>query len=271
MRWIRTVSLLMAVAGTQTVFGQIDAKGLEQALKVKPQWQLRNFSAESVARYKWVDGKLVGDPVQVHIFGVFTVESVKLKGDKLTIKGNRSAVVRDSKTGKFLGSGRSPMTLEIVTSGAPVPMKGDDLADALFFPDLQSAAAAVPDRLKKVLGLNVTEAAKCDCIRFFDDDGQWIEKPRADANVLQPPVLTRMADPEFSQEARAQKFQGIVLVTMIVTSKGTVEDVWVVRGVGMGLDQNAAAAVRRYQFKPATFKGRPVGVELNVEVNFQIM
>ena len=64
---------------------------------------------------------------------------------------------------------------------------------------------------------------------------------------------------------------GIVLVTMVVTSKGTVEDVWVVRGVGMGLDQNAAAAVRQYQFRPATFNGRPVGVELNVEVNFQIM
>jgi len=46
--------------------------------------------------------------------------------------------------------------------------------------------------------------------------------------------------------------------------------VHVVRGVGMGLDEKAVGAVRQYKFKPATKDGKPVKVELTVDVNFQI-
>ena len=42
------------------------------------------------------------------------------------------------------------------------------------------------------------------------------------------------------------------------------------RGVGMGLDEKAMEAVKQYKFKPAREAGKPVAVELNVEVNFQI-
>jgi protein TonB len=46
--------------------------------------------------------------------------------------------------------------------------------------------------------------------------------------------------------------------------------VHVTRGVGMGLDENAVAAVKQYRFKPATENGKAVAVYLNVEVNFEI-
>ena len=46
--------------------------------------------------------------------------------------------------------------------------------------------------------------------------------------------------------------------------------VHVIRGVGMGLDDKAVEAVKQYKFKPAMENGKPVLVELNVEVNFQI-
>jgi protein TonB len=38
----------------------------------------------------------------------------------------------------------------------------------------------------------------------------------------------------------------------------------------MGLDGKAVEAVKQYRFKPALEAGKPVAVELNVEVNFQI-
>jgi TonB family protein len=38
----------------------------------------------------------------------------------------------------------------------------------------------------------------------------------------------------------------------------------------MGLDQKAVEAVRHYRFKPATLQGKPVPVEVNIEVNFRI-
>jgi periplasmic protein TonB len=84
------------------------------------------------------------------------------------------------------------------------------------------------------------------------------------------PVLTFQVDPEFSEEARKAKFMGIVTVNLIVDQQGKPQNVHVLRGVGMGLDEKAVAAVKQYKFKPAMEGGKPVTVEMNVEVNFQI-
>ncbi|MGA1982019.1 MAG: TonB family protein [Acidobacteriaceae bacterium] len=84
------------------------------------------------------------------------------------------------------------------------------------------------------------------------------------------PELIYKVDPEFSEEARRAKFMGIVLVNLIVDQQGRPENVHVLRGVGMGLDEKAVAAVKQYKFRPALEKGKPVPVELNVEVTFQI-
>jgi protein TonB len=84
------------------------------------------------------------------------------------------------------------------------------------------------------------------------------------------PVLTYSVEPEFSEEARKAKQAGNVLVGLIVDQQGRPQNVHVVRGVGMGLDEKAMEAVRQYRFKPAMEGGKPVAVQLNVEVNFQI-
>jgi protein TonB len=84
------------------------------------------------------------------------------------------------------------------------------------------------------------------------------------------PELIYKVDPEFSEEARKAKFMGIVLVNLIVDQNGQPQNVHVLRGVGMGLDEKAVEAVKQYRFKAAREAGKPVAVELNVEVNFQI-
>jgi protein TonB len=84
------------------------------------------------------------------------------------------------------------------------------------------------------------------------------------------PVVIYQVEPEFSEEARKAKFMGVVLVNLIVDPQGRPQNVHVIRGVGMGLDGKAVDAVKLYRFKPAMEAGKPVAVELNVEVNFQI-
>jgi protein TonB len=84
------------------------------------------------------------------------------------------------------------------------------------------------------------------------------------------PVPIYTVEPEFSEEARKAKFMGVVLVNLIVDANGRPQNVHTLRGVGMGLDEKAVEAVKQYKFKPATKNGKPVAVELNVEVNFQI-
>jgi protein TonB len=87
---------------------------------------------------------------------------------------------------------------------------------------------------------------------------------------VKPPTLTYSPDPEFSEEARKAKFSGNVQVYLIVDEQGQPTHVRVVRGVGMGLDEKAVEAVRQYKFKPAMQNGKPVKVDLYIDVNFQI-
>jgi protein TonB len=84
------------------------------------------------------------------------------------------------------------------------------------------------------------------------------------------PQLIFAPDPEFSDEARRAKFQGVCVVSVVVDVQGNPQQVQVVRHLGMGLDQKAVDAVKQYRFKPATLQGKPVPVEVNIEVTFRI-
>jgi len=84
------------------------------------------------------------------------------------------------------------------------------------------------------------------------------------------PVPIYEVEPEFSEEARKAKFMGTVTVSLIVDVHGLPQNVHLARGVGMGLDEKAIEAVKQYRFTPAKLAGKPVPVEVNVEVNFQI-
>lgn len=94
--------------------------------------------------------------------------------------------------------------------------------------------------------------------------------PRRIGGGVSAPQLIFSVEPEFSEEARKAKVAGNVLVNLWVDTNGNPSHVRVIRGVGMGLDEKAKEAVMQYKFKPAMENGKPVLVELNVEVNFQI-
>ncbi|HEX4155672.1 MAG TPA: energy transducer TonB [Acidobacteriaceae bacterium] len=91
----------------------------------------------------------------------------------------------------------------------------------------------------------------------------------ADGSV-HPPILIRNASPEYTAAARKAKLSGDVELSLRVDKKGNPSHIRVVRGMGMGLNQKAVEAVRQYKFKPATQNGKPVAVDLVVDVNFQI-
>jgi protein TonB len=94
--------------------------------------------------------------------------------------------------------------------------------------------------------------------------------PKRIGGGVSAPQLIYSVEPEFSEEARKAKVAGNVLVNLWVGTDGLPSHVRVIRGVGMGLDEKAKEAVMQYKFKPAMENGKPVLVELNVEVNFQI-
>ena len=88
---------------------------------------------------------------------------------------------------------------------------------------------------------------------------------------VHPPIVLYSANPEFSEQARREKFSGEVQVYLWVDENGDPKHVRVVRGVGKGLDEKAVEAVRQYKFRPATLNGKAVTVDLYIDVNFQII
>ncbi len=92
---------------------------------------------------------------------------------------------------------------------------------------------------------------------------------RVGGGVSAPRVLSS-PDPEYSEEARKAKYQGTCVLWLIVDPNGRPRDVKVARSLGMGLDEKAIEAVRQWKFEPAMKDGRPVAVQINVEVNFRL-
>jgi periplasmic protein TonB len=76
--------------------------------------------------------------------------------------------------------------------------------------------------------------------------------------------------PEYSEKARKQKINGSVMLMMVVTEEGKVRDVKVIKGLDRGLDKQAIAAVSTWKFEPGTKDGKPVAVQLSVEVDFHL-
>lgn len=84
------------------------------------------------------------------------------------------------------------------------------------------------------------------------------------------PVVIHAVEPEFTEDARKENFQGTVGIQLIVDAQGNPQDVRVVHHLGMGLDQKAVDAVREYKFRPAMYQGHPVAVQLVIDVDFRL-
>lgn len=76
--------------------------------------------------------------------------------------------------------------------------------------------------------------------------------------------------PPYSEEARKAKYQGVVVLWIVVTAAGDVANVRVVKPLGLGLDEKAVETVRTWKFKPALRNGAPVNVQVSIEVSFRL-
>jgi protein TonB len=85
------------------------------------------------------------------------------------------------------------------------------------------------------------------------------------------PVLLYKVEPEFSEEARKAKLQGVVELYAEVDTNGRLRNIRVTRGLGLGLDEKAMDAVRQWRFRPGYRNGRPVVASASIEVNFHLL
>lgn len=87
---------------------------------------------------------------------------------------------------------------------------------------------------------------------------------------VSPPSLIYKVDPEYTEQARAANYQGVVVLYVEIGPDGTASNFKVLRSLGLGLDEKAIEAVKQWKFRPAQKDGQPVTVAATIEVNFRL-
>jgi hypothetical protein len=256
--WLFLLAATMLLS--RPVLGQTDANALETALHGKP-LGLRTYSADPVVKYNWIDGKLLPDEVTLHGLGAFFIDTVRQKGPRILIEGQRETLVRAG--GKLAPMGRVPMRLEIDLQSADPATVFPQLQAALFFPNLQAAMDGLPDFVKDMLPFpsDGKFQSTCHCT-YIHQGGKWTRLGENDPKLTPPTPVNAAPNPEFNQMAIDAKVSGALTLILYVSERGRVEEVWLGKPLGSGLDENAAKSTRETNFRPATYDGRPAGVVL---------
>jgi periplasmic protein TonB len=94
--------------------------------------------------------------------------------------------------------------------------------------------------------------------------------PYRPGSGITAPAILQEVKPDYTEDARRRGLSGDVVLEIVVKSDGRVGAVRIVQGLGAGLDERAAAAVRQWRFSPARRFGTPVDVLVEVAVEFRL-
>lgn len=81
--------------------------------------------------------------------------------------------------------------------------------------------------------------------------------------------LAERIEPDYPEDARAQRLQGTVIVDMVAGKDGEVEGLSLVDGDPRFL-ASAVKALRRWRFNPLIRYGHPVSFETHITVHFAL-
>ena len=84
------------------------------------------------------------------------------------------------------------------------------------------------------------------------------------------PRVIKEVKPKYSQSALQAKVQGTVWLRAVVKADGQVGDIEVARSLEDSLDIEAIEAARQWEFAPGTREGKPVAVEITIEMTFTL-
>ena len=75
---------------------------------------------------------------------------------------------------------------------------------------------------------------------------------------------------EYTEEAKEARLEGVCVVTLIVGVDGKPSNIVVTKKLGMGLDEKAVEAVRKWKFEPGRRYGKPVITHLTLQLGFKL-
>jgi len=85
------------------------------------------------------------------------------------------------------------------------------------------------------------------------------------------PVLLWKIEPRVHRRGARAKIQGTVVLHIEVDTRGQAQNITVRQSLGLGLDERAIEAVRRWRFRPGYRNGKPWVASALVQVNFRLL
>lgn len=152
---------------------------------------------------------------------------------------------------------RTHLSLATAAIAALLLLLGAAGASAFPFGDGSSRVAAPAERTVSANGA-VAEGTS---------DGKDVHK--VGGEVKGPVEITRV-QPTYPEEARKNRVQGQVILEAVIDEKGSVTTVEAVESPDPMLTDAAIEAVKKWTYKPATLKGKPVKVHFTVTVAFKL-
>jgi len=219
------------------------------------------------------DGKLIGDSDRTSFtLSGIEITKIKVEKDHLQLHGHRIGLELDGsspvRVPLRVGTLRSSREEE-VNVGVAMPASQDysSTIDSIFTESIADFVPSLPPwwqpyAHKHLLATSVAYdpyvSSRTGALTRFGHEV-----------VLPAPLGNK--EPEFNTYAKLLMFKGIAVIHLTIDKNGAPSKLSIKRPLGLGLDEQAIETVNSWLFIPATQNGKPVSVEVDMEVNFQII
>lgn len=191
------------------------------------------------------------------VYGGICIHDVKLSHDTLLLEGPRIAFVGSPEMGGSTVILEKKVKVQVHLDRPLTSItEAKKLLGRIFFLDPGDISHAKPEYRRSDYSLE-SAAAPVELSNFGKDG-------------VKPPKPVYSPEPDFSEEARHARYQGIVMMHIVIDTSGNVTDIRIDRALGRGLDENAVEAVKKWKFSPATRDGQPVSVSMMTEISFNL-
>jgi len=132
------------------------------------------------------------------------------------------------------------------------------VAGLLLFPAIIAAQVAAQSRDSASISSTAPD---------ISEDQAFAGYQRVAAGIT-PPKATHSPDPEFPKLPPDTEPRGVVVMLIGVDTHGRVQPVRVLRSSAQAFEKSAVATVKTWRFKPAKKDGKPVPVQITIEMTF---
>lgn len=223
--------------------------------------------------------------------GFIRINEINFSHNRIALKSDRLTIADDYRNGFQFQSKHAHTDIELdLAADNSSPQQVDAAMARIFLTSQDDFAELVPDYWKHCVA--IAETGKGGNCRFPPEilsipgltrlaanstsdslpktPPLCIGKGANCAGKTSPPRPIRHTDPEFSERARRDRFQGVVTVGLVVDTDGRPTHIQILNPLGYGLDAKAVEAVKNWTFEPGERDGHPVPVYLAIEVEFHL-